>query len=73
MLDEVKTMVRSLHAAGLEVVLDVVYNHTAEGGAGGPSLSLRGLDNREYYWMDHGSFLDVTGTGGTLDPRSVHV
>ena len=72
-LDEVKTMVRSLHAAGLEVVLDVVYNHTAEGGAGGPSLSLRGLDNREYYWMDHGSFLDVTGTGGTLDPRSVHV
>lgn len=72
-LDEVRTMVRNLHAAGLEVVLDVVYNHTAEGGAGGPSLSLRGLDNREYYWMNHSSFLDVTGTGGTLDPRSVHV
>ncbi|WP_422114887.1 glycogen debranching protein GlgX [Brachybacterium sp. UNK5269] len=72
-LDEVKTMVRSLHAAGLEVILDVVYNHTAEGGADGPSLSLRGLDNLEYYWTDHGTFFDVTGTGGTLDPRSVHV
>ncbi|MDN5685515.1 MAG: glycogen debranching protein GlgX [Brachybacterium sp.] len=72
-LDEVKTMVRNLHAEGLEVVLDVVYNHTAEGGADGPALSLRGLDNLEYYWTDHGTFLDVTGTGGTLDPRSVHV
>ncbi|WP_193104075.1 glycogen debranching protein GlgX [Brachybacterium sp. FME24] len=72
-LEEVKTMVRNLHAAGLEVILDVVYNHTAEGGADGPSLSLRGLDNLEYYWTDHGTFLDVTGTGGTLDPRSVHV
>ncbi|MEE1649742.1 glycogen debranching protein GlgX [Brachybacterium sp. J144] len=72
-LDEVKTMVRNLHAEGLEVVLDVVYNHTAEGGADGPSLSLRGLDNLEYYWTDGGTFLDVTGTGGTLDPRSVHV
>ncbi|WP_010534930.1 glycogen debranching protein GlgX [Brachybacterium squillarum] len=72
-LDEVKTMVRGLHAAGLEVVLDVVYNHTAEGGAEGPSLSLRGLDGREYYWYEHGAFQDVTGTGGTLDPRSPHV
>ena len=71
-LDEVKTMVRSLHAAGFEVILDVVYNHTAEGGAEGPSLSLRGLDNLEYYWTDHGIPQDVTGTGGTLDPRSVH-
>src|SRR5699024_3269003 len=72
-VDEVRTMVRSLHAAGLEVILDVVYNHTAEGGADGPALSLRGLANLEYYWTDHGRFLDVTGTGGTLDPRSVHV
>ncbi|MDN5899176.1 MAG: glycogen debranching protein GlgX, partial [Brachybacterium sp.] len=72
-VDEVKTMVRSLHAAGFEVILDVVFNHTAEGGADGPSLSLRGLDNLEYYWTDHGRFFDVTGTGGTLDPRSVHV
>ncbi|MGY5764884.1 glycogen debranching protein GlgX [Brachybacterium sp. DNPG3] len=72
-LDEVKTMVRSLHAGGIEVILDVVYNHTAEGGDDGPSLSLRGLDSLEYYWNDHGSIQDVTGTGGTLDPRSVHV
>jgi len=72
-VDEVRTMVRTLHAAGFEVILDVVYNHTAEGGADGPSLSLRGLDNLEYYWTDHGRFFDVTGTGGTLDPRSVHV
>ena len=72
-LDEVKTMVRSLHAAGFEVILDVVYNHTAEGGADGPALSLRGLDNLEYYWTDHGTFFDVTGTGGTLDPRSAQV
>ncbi|MGO1388493.1 glycogen debranching protein GlgX [Brachybacterium alimentarium] len=72
-LDEVKTMIRALHAAGLEVILDVVYNHTAEGGADGPSLSLRGLDNLEYYWTDSGAFRDMTGTGGTLDPRSVHV
>src|SRR5690606_30724327 len=47
-LEEVKTMVRRLHAAGFEVILDVVYNHTAEGGGDGPSLSLRGLDNLEY-------------------------
>ena len=72
-LDEVKTMVRDLHAAGFEVVLDVVYNHTAEGGADGPALSFRGLDSLEYYWNDHGRILDVTGTGATFDPRSVHV
>lgn len=72
-LDEVRTMIRSLHAAGLEVILDVVYNHTAEGGAEGPSLSLRGLDNLAYYATDHGAFQDVTGTGGTLDATSVHV
>ncbi|WP_106507020.1 glycogen debranching protein GlgX [Brachybacterium timonense] len=72
-LDEVKTMVRALHAAGLEVILDVVYNHTAEGGADGPSLSLRGLDAHEYYRMHQGEFHDVTGTGGSLDTRSVHV
>ena len=71
-LEEVKTMVRRLHEAGFEVILDVVYNHTAEGGGDGPSLSLRGLDNLEYYWTDHGVPQDVTGTGGTLDPRSVH-
>ncbi|AXK45380.1 glycogen debranching protein GlgX [Brachybacterium saurashtrense] len=72
-VDEVKAMVRTLHAEGFEVILDVVYNHTAEGGADGPALSLRGLDNLEHYWTDHGRFVDVTGTGGTLDPRSLHV
>jgi isoamylase len=69
-LEEVRAMIRSLHTAGLEVILDVVYNHTAEGGATGPSLSLRGLDCTEHYWMDGGGFVDVTGTGATLDPRS---
>nr|WP_283774916.1 glycogen debranching protein GlgX [Brachybacterium equifaecis] len=72
-LDEVKEMVRALHAAGIEVILDVVYNHTAEGGHGGPTLSFRGLDNITYYWMDGGAFVDVTGTGGTFDPRSLPV
>ncbi|MBK0330347.1 glycogen debranching protein GlgX [Brachybacterium sp. MASK1Z-5] len=69
-LEEVRAMVRALHAADLEVILDVVFNHTAEGGFGGPSLSLRGLDASEHYWMDGGAFVDVTGTGATLDPRS---
>ncbi|UQN30238.1 glycogen debranching protein GlgX [Brachybacterium kimchii] len=69
-LEEVRAMIRALHAAGLEVILDVVFNHTAEGGSGGPSLSLRGLDASEHYWMDGGAFVDVTGTGATLDPRS---
>ncbi|WP_259559505.1 glycogen debranching protein GlgX [Brachybacterium sillae] len=72
-LDEVKRMVRALHTAGLEVILDVVYNHTAEGGADGPSVCWRGLDAHEHYWMDHGRFVDVTGTGATFDPRSQHV
>jgi isoamylase len=69
-VEEVRAMIRGLHAAGLEVILDVVFNHTAEGGHGGPSLSLRGLDASEHYWMDGGAFVDVTGTGATLDPRS---
>lgn len=65
---EFKTMVRSLHAAGLEVILDVVYNHTAEEGIGGPRTSLRGLDNRAYYRQgDDGAYIDVTGCGNSLD------
>ncbi|WP_127841654.1 glycogen debranching protein GlgX [Actinomyces wuliandei] len=72
-LDEVRGMVSMLHEAGLEVVLDVVYNHTCEGGMDGPSLSLRGLDNLGYYL--HGphrpaQYVDVTGTGNTVDFRS---
>ena len=64
-LAEVKGMVSTLHAAGLEVLLDVVYNHTCEGGADGPTLSLRGLDNTGYYLHDGahpGRLVDVTGT-----------
>jgi glycogen operon protein len=68
---EFKAMVKALHAAGLEVVLDVVYNHTAEGGQQGPSLSLRGLDQGAYYRLDgHGHDIDYTGCGNTLDLRS---
>ncbi|MBL9102794.1 MAG: glycogen debranching protein GlgX [Myxococcales bacterium] len=66
---EFKEMVRGLHAAGIEVILDVVYNHTCEGGPLGPTLSLRGLDNRSYYAPRPGDarqYLDVTGCGHTL-------
>jgi glycogen operon protein len=67
---EFRDMVRALHAAGLEVLLDVVYNHTAEGGVDGPTLSWRGLDNAAYYRLTGGSrYLDVTGCGNTLDLR----
>ncbi len=65
---EFRAMVRALHAAGLEVLLDVVYNHTAEGGSGGPTLSLRGLGNATYYHLaDGGSYADHTGCGNTLN------
>jgi len=67
---EFAAMVRAMHDAGLEVVLDVVYNHTAEGGFDGPTLSLRGLDNHSYYRLRHGRlYEDYTGCGNTLDLR----
>lgn len=69
-LAEVKGMVDLLHAAGIEVILDVVYNHTAEGGTDGPTYSWRGLDPHSYYLHDPdnpGQFADVTGCGNTLD------
>ncbi|MDL9979943.1 glycogen debranching protein GlgX [Microbacterium candidum] len=67
-LREFKGMVRLLHEAGLEVILDVVYNHTAEEGIGGPRTSLRGIDNRSYYRQtDDGAYIDVTGCGNSLD------
>ncbi|MCA1481162.1 hypothetical protein I6F37_40250, partial [Bradyrhizobium sp. NBAIM08] len=67
-LREFKGMVRLLHEAGLEVVLDVVYNHTAEEGIGGPRSSLRGIDNRSYYRQhDDGAYIDVTGCGNSLN------
>ncbi|GHF50207.1 glycogen operon protein GlgX homolog [Streptomyces mashuensis] len=66
---EFKRMVRALHAAGIEVLLDVVYNHTAEGGELGPTLSLRGIDNRHYYRLqdDPRRYADHTGCGNTLN------
>ncbi|WUU43693.1 glycogen debranching protein GlgX [Streptomyces sp. NBC_00659] len=65
---EFKRMVRALHAAGIEVILDVVYNHTAEAGELGPMLSLRGIDNRGYYRLqsDARRYADYTGCGNTL-------
>lgn len=70
--DEFRTMVRELHRAGLEVVLDVVYNHSCEGGIDGPDLSLRGFGN--WYLRDeHGGFRDLTGCGNSLDFSDKHV
>ena len=68
---EFKTLVRALHAAGLEVVLDVVYNHTAEGNHLGPTLNLRGLDNATYYHLEDDAryYTDYTGTGNSLNLR----
>ncbi|MBM7790432.1 glycogen debranching protein GlgX [Tenggerimyces flavus] len=72
---EFKAMVRALHEAGLEVVLDVVYNHTGEQNEAGPTLAYRGLHNPAYYRLrDHGRrSLDHTGTGNTLNLRNPHV
>jgi isoamylase len=72
---EFKAMVRALHAAGLEVILDVVYNHTGEGDHLGPTLSFRGLDNRAFYRLyddDPRFYYDVTGTGNSLNVRNPH-
>ena len=73
-LDEFKGMVKLLHAEGIEVILDVVYNHTAEQSRRGASLSWRGLDNQAYYRLDgRGHDVDVTGCGNTLDLRNAMV
>ncbi|MFW5972691.1 MAG: glycogen debranching protein GlgX [Bacteroidota bacterium] len=71
-----KMMVRALHAAGFEVIIDVVYNHTAEGNHLGPTLSMRGIDNLSYYKEKPGEprfLMDYTGTGNTLDAGEPHV
>ncbi|MCW2924295.1 MAG: glgX, partial [Thermoleophilia bacterium] len=68
---EFKQLVKAMHAAGLEVILDVVYNHTAEGNHLGPTLSLKGIDNQAYYRLspeDPHYYFDVTGTGNSLNP-----
>jgi isoamylase len=69
-VEEFRNMVDALHTAGLEVVLDVVFNHTAEGGAGGPTLCHRGLDNAAYYRLDQSDlsrYVDTTGCGNSLN------
>jgi isoamylase len=76
---EFKSMVRALHAAGLEVILDVVYNHTGEGNHMGPTLSLKGIDNKSYYRLtekDQRFYHDFTGTGNSLNmqhPRTLQL
>ncbi len=68
-LDEFKTMVRALHAAGIEIILDVVYNHTCEQDLSGPMYSLKGIDNSTYYMLDpndNNPFVNFSGTGNTL-------
>ncbi len=75
-VQEFKSMVKALHEAGIEVILDVVYNHTAEGNHLGPTLSMRGIDNETYYRLvqdDKRYYTDYTGTGNSLNVRSPHV
>src|SRR6476619_5239932 len=75
-VQEFKSMVKALHAAGIEVILDVVYNHTAEGNHLGPTLSFKGIDNPAYYRLVDGDrrfYYDTTGTGNSLNPRHPHV
>jgi len=74
-VQEFKAMVRALHAADIEVILDVVYNHTAEGNHLGPTLSMRGIDNAAYYRLvedDPRYYMDYTGTGNSLNVRHPH-
>ncbi|MCK2245048.1 MULTISPECIES: glycogen debranching protein GlgX [unclassified Crossiella] len=74
-VQEFKAMVRALHTAGIEVILDVVYNHTAEGNHLGPTLSWRGIDNAAYYRLvedDPRHYMDYTGTGNSLNARNPH-
>jgi isoamylase len=73
---EFKMMVRSMHEAGIEVILDVVYNHTAEGNHLGPTINFRGIDNKAYYRLvdeDLRLYKDFTGTGNSLNARHPHV
>ncbi|MCK9275759.1 MAG: glycogen debranching protein GlgX [Syntrophales bacterium] len=75
-VQEFKQMVKNLHSAGVEVILDVVYNHTAEGDHSGPTLSFRGIDNAAYYRLDEnnpGLYKDYTGTGNSMNMRHPHV
>jgi isoamylase len=74
-VQEFKAMVKALHTAGMEVILDVVYNHTAEGNHLGPTLSMKGIDNAAYYRLvedDQQYYMDYTGTGNSLNVRHPH-
>jgi glycogen operon protein len=74
-VQEFKAMVKAMHEAGIEVILDVVYNHTAEGNHLGPTLSFKGIDNKAYYRLvedDERYYMDYTGTGNTLNVRHPH-
>jgi isoamylase len=74
-VQEFKAMVKAMHAAGIEVILDVVYNHTAEGNHLGPTLSFKGIDNPAYYRLvedDRQYYMDYTGTGNSLNVRHPH-
>jgi len=66
-MDEFRDMVKALHRAGIEVILDVVFNHTAEGNHAGPTFCFRGLENQAYYILDRDRYADYTGTGNTLN------
>ncbi len=75
-VQEFKALVKTLHSVGIEVLLDVVYNHTAEGNHSGPTLSFKGIDNAAYYRLngaDPRYYVDYTGTGNTLNVRQPHV
>ena len=70
-LDEFRDLVKALHRAGIEVILDVVFNHTAEGGADGPTIAYRALANADYYLLNpDGSYVDDTGCGNTLNANN---
>src|SRR5699024_915105 len=72
---EFKSMVRAYHAAGIEIILDVVYNHTAEGNHLGPTSAFRGIDNHAYYRLgddDKSKYMDYTGTGNSRNVRHPH-
>lgn len=72
-ISELQEAVDRLHENGIEVILDVVYNHTAEGGVGGPTLSFKGIDNKAWYRQDgQGNYIDVTGCGNTLASSNPH-
>ncbi|MDF2990053.1 MAG: glycogen debranching enzyme GlgX [Microbacterium sp.] len=74
-VQEFKAMVKALHAAGIEVILDVVYNHTAEGNHMGPTLSMRGIDNEAYYRLEDSDkryYTDYTGTGNSMNVGNPH-